>query len=52
MNREQRLAWLLRQMLDALPQQRDWLDPHIEREARALAYEPVTPDPDAEKISY
>jgi hypothetical protein len=33
--------WLLRQMLEALPTRRDWLDPVVEREARSLAYKPV-----------
>jgi hypothetical protein len=32
--REQRLEWLLRQILDSLPTRRDWLDPSIEGEAR------------------
>jgi hypothetical protein len=32
----QRLAALLRQIVSSLPQKRDWLDPVVEREARAL----------------
>lgn len=38
-----RLRWLLRQILDELPQKRDWLNPDIEREARERsALEPAT----------
>ncbi len=34
-----RAAWLMRQLLGSLPARRDWLDPEIEKEAKALASE-------------
>lgn len=31
----QRLTWLVRQLLQELPQKRDWFNPDVEREMRA-----------------
>ena len=31
-----RVKWLLGQIIQSLPMRRDWLDPDIEREARAI----------------
>jgi hypothetical protein len=33
-------TWLLRQVIDSLPQKRDWLDPALEAEIRATLAEP------------
>lgn len=34
--REKNLEWALRQIVQDLPQKRDWLDPDVEKVARAL----------------
>lgn len=38
-----RASWLARQTLDHLPKRRDWLDPNIEHELKALAQNAATP---------
>ncbi len=37
-NAHDKLVHLLRHIINDLPQRRDWLDPDIEREARALLF--------------
>lgn len=47
---QQRLAWLLGQVMDALPANRDWLDPAVEREAKVAVRRLLPPTPDLGKI--